>query len=67
MLIGLGVAAALVGVLAHDALSVPLVMLILGEASSAADVVINSLTGLAEQQSGAASSPAPPPCFPPGS
>jgi MFS family permease len=51
-LIGLGVAAALVGILAHDALSASLAMLLLGAASGAADVAINSLAGFAEQQSG---------------
>jgi predicted MFS family arabinose efflux permease len=51
-LIGLGIAAALVGILAHDALSASLAMLLLGAASGAADVAINSLAGFAEQQSG---------------
>lgn len=52
MLIGLGIAAALVGILAHDALSASLALLVLGAASGAADAVINSLAGFAEQQSG---------------
>jgi MFS family permease len=51
-LIGLGIAAALVGLLAQDALSASLSMLVLGAASGAADVAINSLAGFAEQQSG---------------
>ena len=51
VLIGVGVAAALVGIFAHDALPASPAMLALGATSGAADVAINSLAGFAETKS----------------
>ena len=52
MLISLAVAATIVGATAHNFVSASISMLLLGVASGASDVAINSLAGLAEQQTG---------------
>jgi len=52
MLISLAVVATIVGATAHDFVSASVSMFLLGVASGASDVAINSLAGLAEQQSG---------------
>lgn len=52
MLIALAVAATILGATAHDFVSASISMLLLGAASGAADAAINSLAGLAEQQTG---------------
>ena len=52
MLIALAVAATIVGATAHNFVSTSISMLLLGVASGASDVAINSLAGLAEQQTG---------------
>lgn len=50
MLISLAVAATIVGATAHNFVSASISMLLLGVASGASDVAINSLAGRAEQQ-----------------
>jgi len=52
MLISLAVAATIVGATAHNFVSASISMLLLGVASGASDVAINSLAGRAEQQTG---------------
>ena len=52
MLISLAVAATIVGATAHNLVSASISMLLLGVASGASDVAINSLAGFAEQQTG---------------
>jgi len=52
MLISLAVVATIVGATAHDFVSASVSMFLLGVASGASDVAINSLAGLAEQQTG---------------
>ena len=52
MLISLAVTATIVGTTAHTFVSASISMLLLGVASGASDVAINSLAGLAEQQTG---------------
>ena len=52
MLISLAVAATIVGATAHNFVSASISMLLLGVASGASDVAINSLAGRAERQTG---------------
>ena len=66
MLISLAVAATIVGTTAHNFVSASISMLLLGAASGASDVAINSLAGLVLTPSSkrvAVSSPAPTGCF----